>query len=129
MAAIFADTTVALSAAKCSLHEQRVAKAIKEGKALLKEDKFKDWIDKGLRADAPYNKKPYTTYLAWYERIGGLSAAPDGSHTPEMTKFFETHGFTPSAAYSVIEDYALHGKPNSSVDLGFEEKMNAFHCP
>ncbi|SDP71917.1 hypothetical protein [Phyllobacterium sp. OV277] len=129
IATIFSGMADAQSASKCTPHEQRVAKAIKEGKALLKEEKFKIWIDKGLRADAPYNKKPYTTYLAWYGRIGSLSAAPDGSHTPEMTKFFETHGFTPSAAYSIIEDYALYGKPNSSVDLDFEVKMNAFHCP
>jgi len=120
---------VAQSLVGCSPHEQHVAKAVEEGKELAKEDKFKDWIDKGLRTNAPYNVKPYTDYWAWYERIGLLSMLPDGSKTPEMENFFAKHGFTPSSAYSVIEDYALYGKPNSSVDLDFEAKMNAFKCP
>ena len=129
VATVPSGTAAAQSAAGCNPHEQRVAKAIEDGKALLKENKFKAWIDKGLRTDPPYNTEPYTGYQAWYERIGRLSMTSDGSHTPEMTVFFAKHGFTPSSAYSVIEDYALYGKPNSSVNLDFEAKMNAFKCP
>ncbi|MER9397008.1 hypothetical protein NKI46_02560 [Mesorhizobium sp. M0615] len=43
--------------------------------------------------------------------LGGIKAGP------QQLAFLEKYGFTASAAYSVIEGYALKGKLTSSVDI------------
>lgn len=115
----------AQAAAKCSAYEQQVARQIKDGRAFVKEASFKKWIDAGLPTKAPYNKKPYTAYSKWYARFDKLGTS--GAEA-ENTKFYEKHGFTASAAYSVFQGYALNGKLTSPVDIDFETKMNAFPC-
>ncbi len=124
-AAMLAGAAEARAAAKCTAYEQRVARQIKEGKALLKQESFRKWIDAGLQTKAPYNKKPYTGYIKWYGQFDKLSNAKAGA---EQVKFLEKYGFTASAAYSVIQGYALNGKLTSPVDMDFEKKMNAFPC-
>ncbi|MBN9222252.1 MAG: hypothetical protein J0I79_30305 [Mesorhizobium sp.] len=130
LAAVFAVATLAgvagaQAAAKCTAYEQQVARQIKDGKAFLKQESFRKWIDDGLQSKAPYNKKPYTAYIKWYGQFDKLSSAKGGA---EQVKFLEKYGFTASAAYSVIQGYALNGKLTSSVDMDFEKQMNAFPC-
>jgi hypothetical protein len=125
IATLFAGVANGQAATKCTAYEQQVARQIKEGKAFLKQESFKKWIDDGLQSKAPYNKKPYTAYSKWYARFDTLGSM--GAET-ENVKFLENHGFTASAAYSVFQGYALNGKLKSDVDIDFEKKMNAFSC-